>query len=71
MTTLNFRYPFRKYQRMILAQVEQAPKDHKYHIVAPPFGSAMDVLNAAANTAENILVGIPASCCSAAKRAAL
>ncbi|MCG2786722.1 MAG: DEAD/DEAH box helicase family protein [Anaerolineae bacterium] len=36
MTTLNFLYPFRKYQRMILAQVEQAPKDHKYHIVAPP-----------------------------------
>lgn len=36
MRTLNFRHPFRKYQRMILAQVEQNPKDHKYHIVAPP-----------------------------------
>ncbi len=33
---LNFRYPFRKYQRMILAQVESGQGDHKYHIVAPP-----------------------------------
>ena len=37
---LTFRHPFRKYQRMILAQVDAAlenPKDdRKYHIVAPP-----------------------------------
>ncbi|MCB9136150.1 MAG: DEAD/DEAH box helicase family protein [Anaerolineales bacterium] len=37
---LTFRHPFRKYQRMILAQVDSAlqnPKDdRKYHIVAPP-----------------------------------
>ena len=38
--TLKFRYPFRKYQRMILAEVEDVlntPRDdHRYHIVAPP-----------------------------------
>jgi len=34
-----FRFPFRKYQRMILAQIEaeqSGPTDHKYHLVAPP-----------------------------------
>ena len=36
MPLLNFRYPFRKYQRMILAQVKQAGQDQKHHIVAPP-----------------------------------
>lgn len=34
--SLSFRYPFRKYQRMILEQVASKQKDHKYHIVAPP-----------------------------------
>jgi len=36
---LSFRYPFRKYQRMILEQVveeQKDQKDHKYHLVAPP-----------------------------------
>ncbi|RPI91691.1 MAG: hypothetical protein EHM40_14995 [Chloroflexi bacterium] len=33
---LSFRYPFRKYQRMILEQVANQQKDNKYHIVAPP-----------------------------------
>ncbi len=33
---LTFRYPFRKYQRMILQQVAAEQKDHKYHLVAPP-----------------------------------
>jgi superfamily II DNA or RNA helicase len=33
---LSFRYPFRKYQRMILEQVIGQQKDHKYHLVAPP-----------------------------------
>lgn len=33
---LAFRYPFRKYQRMILEQVATQQKDNKYHIVAPP-----------------------------------
>lgn len=32
----SFRYPFRKYQRMILEQMEQAMQDRKFHIVAPP-----------------------------------
>jgi len=32
---LAFRFPFRKYQRLILAQVE-AQTDHPLHIVAPP-----------------------------------
>jgi superfamily II DNA or RNA helicase len=36
MTQLDFRYPFRKYQRMILGQIERATQDSKYHIVAPP-----------------------------------
>ena len=33
---LKFRYSFRKYQRMILAQIESGQGDHKYHLVAPP-----------------------------------
>ncbi len=33
---MSFRYPFRKYQRMILEQVAAEQKDHKYHLVAPP-----------------------------------
>lgn len=33
---LSFRYPFRKYQRMILSQIESGQGDHKYHLVAPP-----------------------------------
>ena len=33
---LAFRYPFRKYQRMILAQVNSGQGDHRYHLVAPP-----------------------------------
>jgi superfamily II DNA or RNA helicase len=33
---LSFKFPFRKYQRMILAQMEHSPTDHQYHIVAPP-----------------------------------
>lgn len=33
---LAFRYPFRKYQRMILEQVVGRQKDQKYHLVAPP-----------------------------------
>ena len=33
---LSFRYPFRKYQRLILGQTESRPADRTYHIVAPP-----------------------------------
>jgi superfamily II DNA or RNA helicase len=34
---LHFRYPFRRYQRMVLDVLDgQAGTDHKYHIVAPP-----------------------------------
>ena len=34
---LNFRYPFRRYQRMALETIDtQAGADRKYHIVAPP-----------------------------------
>lgn len=33
---LRFRYPFRKYQRMILDHIVQENKDNKFHIVAPP-----------------------------------
>ena len=34
---LRFRYPFRRYQRMVLAMVDgQHVADHKLHIVAPP-----------------------------------
>ncbi len=39
-SALRFRYPFRKYQRMILTEVEDVldtPRDdRRYHIVAPP-----------------------------------
>jgi superfamily II DNA or RNA helicase len=34
--SLQFKFPFRKYQRLILARMETEQKDHKYHIVAPP-----------------------------------
>src|SRR5215204_5765459 len=40
---LSFRYPFRKYQRMVLAQIESGRGDHKYHIVAPP-GSGKTII---------------------------
>ncbi|MCA9989136.1 MAG: DEAD/DEAH box helicase family protein [Anaerolineales bacterium] len=34
---LQFQYPFRKYQQMILTQVEQGwDKDRQHHLVAPP-----------------------------------
>ncbi len=33
---LTFRHPFRKYQRLILAQVESGQGDQRYHLVAPP-----------------------------------
>ena len=33
---LQFRYPFRKYQRMILDTIVPENADNKYHIVAPP-----------------------------------
>ena len=33
---LQFRYPFRKYQQMVLEVVERGDGDHKHHIVAPP-----------------------------------
>lgn len=33
---LQFRYPFRKYQRMILEQVASGQGDRRYHLVAPP-----------------------------------
>ena len=34
---LQFQYPFRKYQQMILTQVEQDwDKDRQHHLVAPP-----------------------------------
>lgn len=39
----SFRYPFRKYQRMILEQMEQAMQDRKFHIVAPP-GSGKTII---------------------------
>ncbi len=36
-SSLQFQYPFRKYQQMILDLVErQSPADHKVHLVAPP-----------------------------------
>jgi hypothetical protein len=40
---LPFRYPFRKYQRLILAEFETSQPDHKYHIVAPP-GSGKTII---------------------------
>lgn len=37
LSSLQFRHPFRKYQRQILDQVETSNAiDHKHHIVAPP-----------------------------------
>jgi superfamily II DNA or RNA helicase len=33
---LRFRYPFRKYQQMVLEVVARGDGDHKHHIVAPP-----------------------------------
>ncbi len=33
---LQFRHPFRKYQRMILEQVAAGQGDHRQHLVAPP-----------------------------------
>jgi superfamily II DNA or RNA helicase len=36
LSQLTFRYPFRKYQRLIVQQVEAGRGDRKYHIVAPP-----------------------------------
>jgi superfamily II DNA or RNA helicase len=36
-SNLTFRYPFRKYQRIVLERIaEQVDTDHKFHIVAPP-----------------------------------
>ncbi len=35
-SNLHFRYPFRRYQQMILEIVARQEGDHKYHIVAPP-----------------------------------
>lgn len=40
---LSFRYPLRKYQRTTLQEIENAPGDGKYHIVAPP-GSGRAIL---------------------------
>ena len=37
LSSLQFRHPFRKYQRQILAQVETSKAiERKHHIVAPP-----------------------------------
>src|SRR5437762_13700824 len=33
---LKFQFPFRKYQRLILSQMDSGKKDRRYHIVAPP-----------------------------------
>lgn len=41
--SLSFRYPFRKYQRMVLEQMEQSLQDRKFHIVAPP-GSGKTII---------------------------
>jgi superfamily II DNA or RNA helicase len=41
--SLRFRYPFRKYQRMVLEQTETAVADGRYHIAAPP-GSGKTIL---------------------------
>jgi superfamily II DNA or RNA helicase len=41
--SLRFRYPFRKYQRMILANVESDQGSEKHHIVAPP-GSGKTII---------------------------
>jgi len=42
-TQLRFRYPFRKYQQMILDIVGQRPDDRKLHLVAPP-GSGKTII---------------------------
>jgi superfamily II DNA or RNA helicase len=36
LATITFRYPFRKYQRMLLDQLGSAGTDRSYHVVAPP-----------------------------------
>ena len=36
LSALSFRYPFRKYQKMMLSQVDARPGLRKFHIVAPP-----------------------------------
>ena len=33
---LSLQYPFRKYQRMILHQIDTAPGDERHHLVLPP-----------------------------------
>lgn len=40
---LKFQLPFRKYQRLILSQMDSGKKDRKYHIVAPP-GSGKTII---------------------------
>jgi len=40
---LTFRYPFRKYQRMVLDTIVPENSDNKYHIVAPP-GSGKTII---------------------------
>ncbi len=40
---LRFRYPFRKYQRMVLETIVPENTDDKYHIVAPP-GSGKTII---------------------------
>src|SRR5262249_29826983 len=35
-SALAFRYPFRRYQRLILEQAASGTQDHRYHIAAPP-----------------------------------
>lgn len=46
-STLGFRHPFRKYQRLVLAQIDEVlgtPRDDgRYHIVAPP-GSGKTII---------------------------
>ena len=42
-TALKFQFPFRKYQRLILSQMDLENKDRKYHIVAPP-GSGKTII---------------------------
>ncbi len=40
---LSFRYPFRKYQRMVLDTIVPESTDRKYHIVSPP-GSGKTII---------------------------
>ncbi|MCX7608135.1 MAG: DEAD/DEAH box helicase family protein [Anaerolineales bacterium] len=42
-SALSFRFAFRKYQRLILEQIEQGMQDRKFHIVAPP-GSGKTII---------------------------